>query len=237
MDSSIQAAAWSLETLGQRYRAIAHNLANASTVGFKRQVRSAVAAEGADAPDGQIVGRASIDFTQGAAVQTHRPLDLALQGDGLFVLETPDGPLYTRDGVFHVNAEGQLVDTGGRLLGGEGGPIVLPPGVSAAAVQISAAGEVSAAGQRLGTIRVVAFDDPGRLEPVGDACFRAPPDLQPKDAEDASVHQGYQEASNVRVVEELVDLIMVTRLYEANLRSIQGHDDQKKDLLRVAMGA
>ena len=80
------------------------------------------------------------------------------------------------------------------------------------------------------------FDDPGDLTPVGTACFRAPATISPKPATATTVRQGFQEASNVSVVEELVNLIAVTRLYQANMKSMKVQDDRQGSLLRVAMG-
>jgi len=236
------AVASSLETLNQHYRAITHNLANASTTGYKRLCRSAEQlyaarpfAESAEPVTGEVADRTSIDFNQGGLVRTGRPLDLALHGSGFFVIETPEGPRYTRNGVFCVSPTGQLVDGGGRTVSGEGGPITLPEGASEAQVSVASGGEVSAGTAAIGRLRIVQFDDPQRLEPVGGNLFSAPEGVDPAPATKTTVQQGFQEASNVNVVEELVDLIVVSRLYEANLKSVQVQDERMQNLLRVVM--
>ena len=246
MSGSIQAISSSLETLNEQYRTITHNLANASTAGFKRQIGSTMqslagqllgASESTGPSVEEVTGTVSIDFTPGAMVRTGRPLDLALQGKkGFFVIDTPEGPLYTRNGVFQVNAQRQLVDSAGRTVSGEGGPIVIPSSVAVGGVSVATDGSVSAAGQSIGQFKLVEFDEPTQLIQVGSNCFRAPQTLAPVSATEATVHQGFQEASNVRVVEELVDLIAVTRLYEANLKSISAQDERMRNILNVAMG-
>ena len=239
MDSPAQAVAASMSSLTERYRTITHNMANASTVGFKRQfkvmMQGAANASGASSAEGA-AAHPTIDFTQGSMVRTGRALDMSLHGKGFFVLETPEGPLYTRDGVFLTNAQSQLVDSAGRTVSGDSGPIVLPPDSSPDQVQVSADGQVTAGGQLVGKLRIVEFEDRSALQPAGAACFTAPDQAAPTPAVATSVQQGFQEASNVTVVEELVDLITVTRMYEANLKGIQGQSDRTDSLLKVAMG-
>lgn len=242
MSDVVTSTASSLEALSNQYCTIAHNLANASTAGYKRRREAFIqslqrqmnAAPQATAPG--VRSQASVDFTQGALVQTGRTLDLALDGAGFFVIESPQGTRYTRSGSFQVNAQGQLVDFAGRTLAGDGGPIIIPSGVSSGKVQVSAEGTVSVGGKSIGKLRLVSFEDPKVLRPVDGTGFEAPATVAPGPATKVTVHQGFQEASNVAVVEELVDLIAVTRLYEANLKTISTQDERMKNLLQVAMG-
>ena len=239
MDSSIEAAASSLATLTGQYQTVTHNMANASTVGFKRRIEAvtqSLADLQAGASAGTLTGSSFIDFTQGSLVHTGRPLDLALKGKGFFAIETQAGPLYTRDGVFQVDAQGQLVDSAGQIVGGEGGPIVIPPDVDVSRVSVATDGQITAAGQVVGKLRIVEFEDILGLASAGKNCFRAPEAVTPSQSETSSVYQGFQEASNVSIVEELVDLITVTRMYEANLKTISAQDDRMSSLLQVVMG-
>ncbi len=246
MSDSIAETGSTLEALSQQYRAIAHNLANASTAGYKRRCTTFVqdlqrqmdigpGADGSSVTAGEVQGETSVDFTQGALTRTGQPLDLALKGKGFFVIETTQGPRYTRNGAFRTNQEGQLVDPLGRTVAGEGGPIVIPNTVSILAIQVSKDGSVLADGRTIGKLRVVAFEDEGMLVAMGSNCFRAPSEATPNAAPDAAVQQGFQEASNVRPVEELVDLIRVTRLYEANIKAMDTKDENMKNILQVAM--
>jgi len=245
MGSAVDPAASSMEALSHQYRTIAHNLANVNTAGFKRSKEQfsqtllgqmGSPGESTEAPaTGVTYGRAVVDFTQGALVQTGRSLDLGMDGAGFFVVESPEGPRYTRNGCFRTNAQGQLVDFAGRTVAGESGPIIVPSSVSTQRVQVSTDGAVSINGQNIGRLQLVSFDDPKALEPLDGTGFRAPANVQPAAARPA-VHQGFQEASNVSAVEELVDLITVTRLYEANVKTITAQDERLKSLLQVAMG-
>ncbi len=244
MDGSIEAVTSGIEAMTDRYGVIAHNLANANTAGFKRQMGllsqvAPVAGQvvGSDEiSTSQISGRNFIDFTQGVPVKTGRALDCALDGKGFFVIETPEGPLYTRHGIFQVNARSQLVDSRGRTVSGNAGPIILPSDAGPGSVQISSDGWVSAGGQTVGQLQIVEFDKPGDLTPVGATCFRAPLDVSPVAATATTVQQGFHEASNVSVVEELVNLIMVSRLYQANMKIVQVQDDRMASLLQAVMG-
>jgi flagellar basal-body rod protein FlgG len=102
-------------------------------------------------------------------------------------------------------------------------------------MSVSPDGSVSAGGQVLGRLRVVDFDDLAALDAVSGTMFRAPEGAAARPASKFNVKQGYREQSNVNVVREMVDLITVSRLYEANCKSMQKSGESKDQLLRVAM--
>lgn len=239
MSDTLEVTSSTLEALADQYRSIAHNLANVSTTAYKRRLSVFSQSlleqmQTGEAPE-EVSEQTCIDFTQGVLAQTDRPLDLAIDGKAFFELETPDGPLYTRNGTFRTNQEGQLVDFSGRTVAGAAGPIVVPSSVSLGQVQVSGDGTVSAAGQGIGRLKLVSFQEATQLEPIGGSCFRAPTDAVREDDQTAAVHQGYREASNVSIVEELVELIMVTRLYEANVTAMLSQDERMETILQVAM--
>jgi flagellar hook-basal body protein len=118
---------------------------------------------------------------------------------------------------------------------GEGGPITVPASAGPQSIQIASDGTVTADGQRVGKLRVMSFADPSLLRPVGEGSFMADAGAQPVTASDVQVRQGYKEASNVNLVEELVELIKTTRLFEANLKAISTGDDRMQSILEVAM--
>jgi flagellar basal body rod protein FlgG len=165
-------------------------------------------------------------------------LDFSLLGKGFFVVETPQGPLYTRNGAFTTNTNGQMVDSMGRTVSGEAGPITVPPTVGLSEIQVSPDGQLNAKGTSIGKLRVVDFqENEGKLVSAGDNCFLMPDkNIQPAAAEKVVIKQGYQEASNVKIVDELVDMIMVTRLYEANMRYVSAQRENSSSLNSVAMG-
>lgn len=229
----------SLSALTQEFDVIANNLANASTAGYKRRCNAftkALEEQGVvQGPEGS--AESVLDFSQGRLVQTDRTLDFALHGKGFFVIETPDGPLYTRHGVFQTNQNGQIVDLSGRVVAGVAGPISLPAEIDPGSVHVAADGRISAGGAAIGQFRVVEFaGNENRLIPAGNTCFRAPADLEPTDTEQPVVRQGYQEASNVRLVDELVGMITVSRLYESSMRLVAVNKETANSMLSVAMG-
>jgi flagellar basal body rod protein FlgG len=234
----------SIDALMQEFYTITHNLANTSTVGFKRRTNAFSRALEAQGPisesysPGSIDLNSVLDFSQGSTVQTGRPLDFALFGKGFFVIETPEGPLYTRNGSFFTNPNGQIVDMEGRIVAGQGGPITVPPGIALSELRVSSDGSIHAGGATIGKFRVADFgQDQGKLESVGASCFKMPdPDVTPSEAGNIAVKQGYHEASNVQIIDELVDMIMVSRLYEANVKLISATSEASKSIMGVAMG-
>ena len=230
-----------LDALTGQYLNITSNIANAATAGYKRRSSTfgyelSQAAGGGEQPaigSNTLLMQSSIDWTQGRLQHTGRPLDVALTGDGFFVIETPEGPLYTRNGVFLVNDKRQLTDLLGRTVAGKSGPISIPSDVSPMDIHIADAGSLSAKGRSIGQLRVVKFDKPGDLEAVGTNTYRAPDRLVAEDAGDVMVTQGFQEGSNVNMVNELVSLISVARMYESNFKSISKYDDRLGELMKV----
>jgi flagellar basal-body rod protein FlgF len=230
----------SLDSLTREFDLIAQNMANVSTVGFKRRCNSftqALAAQESGASGAEQETPGVFDFSQGNLVQTDRTLDFALHGKGFFVVESPDGPLYTRHGIFTMNQNGQLVDAAGRFIAGTAGPLMVPPSVDASQIHVSSDGRILVGQAEIGQFRIVEF--PGaeqQLLPAGGNCFRAPADLEPTETRDALVRQGYTEASNVRMVDELVNMIVVSRLYEANMKLVSATRETTSSTISVAMG-
>ena len=233
----------SISDLEEQFNIVTHNLANVSTVGYKRICSTfakslEVQQEGTETEVSEEAElETMLDFSQGSIVQTARPLDFALYGKGFFVIETPEGPLYTRNGMFQTNQNGQIVDSEGRIIGGQSGPVTVPVNVGLSQVNVSSDGTISAGGVNIGQFRLVDFgEDENKLVSVGASCFLMPDEnIQPVTAENIVVKQGYQEASNVQMVEELVNMIMVSRLYEANINIISAQEDASSSLMDVAM--
>jgi len=233
-----------IDGLSREFDIITHNLANASTVGYKRRCnafsKSLMAQEEslkAGASGGEADLYTNFDFSQGSFIETGRSLDFALCGKGFFMIETPDGPLYARNGMFRLNQNGQIVDSAGRIVAGESGPISIPPDAGPSQINVSSDGGISVAGVPVGKFKLVDFkDNESKLVAVGLNCFQAPKEMEPELPENLIVKQGFQENSNVQLVEELVDMIMVSRLYEANMKFMAVGKDISKSLIGVAMG-
>ncbi|NNM34627.1 MAG: flagellar hook basal-body protein [Gemmatimonadetes bacterium] len=211
MPDPVRTAAQGLRYWEHRQQAVANNLANVSTAGFKREQ---VFAQLVDGPGP--TGGGAADLTEGARQETGRPLDLALEGEGYFVVRTPAGNRYTRNGAFSLDADGVLVDrTGNPVLGSDGQSIVLPPG----SIEVRSDGEIMVDGASLGRFRIDAAP-PGRLEREGGVFF-VPPPGDPESASDrVRVHQGQLEESNVNSVSAMVDMITIQRNHAALQRTL-----------------
>ncbi len=234
----------SIDALMQEFYIITHNLANVSTVGYKRRCNAfsrSLEAQGSNwetYSPGSIDLNSAFDFSQGSVTETGRALDLALYGKGLFVIETPEGPLYTRNGMFRTNSNGQIVDSEGRTVAGEAGPIMIPAGVGLSQLSVASDGSISAGGTAIGRFSIVDFGaDEDKLVPAGANRYRMPEEgIVPVAAEQIVVKQGYLESSNVKMVDELVDMIMVSRLYEANMKVVSSQTQTSSSIMSVAMG-
>lgn len=218
----------------QRQEILANNLANLSTPGFK-QDDLALVPDGAAAPgrDGTAANllpqsramRQWTDWSQGFVRETGRNLDLALNGNGFFVVETPAGPRFTRAGVFTLSRDGFLATNTGERVLGDRGPIAL----GSERVTINTRGEIHRNGQRIGTLRVVDFPQPYRLRKEGNGLVApADPTVLPEPARDYEVMSGALENSNVNPVETMVNMIDLLRKYEAAQKTIQAVQEANK---------
>ncbi len=231
----------SVTDLMQEFGLITNNLANVNTAGFKRscnafsKVFQQTLENGNEtAESAEMLG--GIDFSQGNLIHTERPLDFALCGEGFWVIETPEGPLYTRTGNFQLNQNGQITDGQGRIITGQGGPINLPANTDLSEINVSEHGNISIDGIFIDKFKIVEFGaDQKQLQPYGAGSFTVSEDIKPKDAENVLVRQHFQESSNVQMIEELVDMIMVTRMYEANMSFLKAGSELSNSLISVAM--
>ncbi len=233
---------------------IANNLANVNTTGFKKnkiefqdmlyQKRRAVGAEegagnlvpaGVEVGNGtRVVSTAKI-YTQGQLTQTGEKMDVAIQGDGFFEVQRPDGTTaYTRDGGFKIASDGTVVTNDGLpVLGG-----FQPIPVDAQNVNISSTGQVTIetpGGQQNFQIQLVRFNNPAGLRSEGGNLFvetpasGAPVLGNPAQAGFGTLLQNYLETSNVNVAEEMVNMILAQRAYEVNAKAIQTSDQMMQE--------
>jgi flagellar basal-body rod protein FlgF len=221
---------------------LSQNLAHAPVPGYRRQALSfeefVAPQSAADGPatarplNGAKVVSNSSSFSAGPYQHTGNPLECAIQGDGFFVLEGPNGPLYTRNGQFQINAADQLVSPGGYAVSGANGPLTIPQ--SAATIAIANDGTVTADNVAVGQLRLAAFADPGQLERAGTTLFQAPPD-QTAQPFTGTVRQGYREGSNVSVVQEMVQMIAGMRQYEAAAKALRSLSDAMQQRINGQM--
>src|SRR5205814_5830755 len=240
---------------------ISNNLANVNTTGFKKSkiefqdllyqtTRSAGAEAGAgnQLPTGLQVGHGSKPvatskiFTTGELTQTGERLDLAIQGNGFFEVQMPDGTRsYTRDGAFKTASDGRIVTSDGLPI--QGGFQPVPAGTTN--ITIGSSGDVTYSGANGSTtfrVQLVRFNNPGGLESMGSNLFKetpasGPPELgNPGENGFGSLNQGYLELSNVKVVEEMVNLILAQRAYEVNSKAVQAADEMMQQSNNLRRG-
>lgn len=224
MSSGIYVATAGAVAQSSALDATANNIANASTAGFHGdRVTFREALTQARSPDVASVGAgtARVDSQAGALMPTENPLDLALEGDGYFAVQTANGPRYTRAGNFQLDAARNVVTADGFQVRGQGGaPINAPP--DAGELSVGSDGTISAGGQELGKLELVRFA-PGQMKREGGSLFSATG--RPAAGDLPTVRAGMLEASNVNVVRGVVDLVKVSRTYESLMRVIQGYHD------------
>jgi flagellar basal body rod protein FlgG len=228
MLTGLYSAATGLNAAERIHELIAENLAHVSVPGYRGQSLALHTFEEAmqgtlptPSPEGHgsWPGEMRTDFSTGPIQRTGRNLDVALGGDAFFEINTPDGPRYTRNGVFFVDNDGQIVNTEGYAAAGTNGPLVLPPNTTGEQVAIGTDGTVSAQGQTIGQLRIVRFSDNQQLIRAGTTLFAAPAGMQPEEA-NVVVMQGARELANVSAVTEMVRLIVATRHYEAAQKAL-----------------
>ena len=201
----------------RKLEAVSNNLANASSIGFKKDVVSF---------DEAFRARVDQDFTQGAVVKTDNPLDVALGPQGLFKVETPDGIKYTRNGNFSLSSEGILVDKSGNPVMGQGGAVFIDTRNPKTSVNIDEYGQIFLNNEILDTLDVVSFENMEGLEKTGDNLFVYAGDTADEiPLENVRVEAGSLEQANVKVVEEMAKMIDYQRMFETYTKSIKTFDE------------
>ena len=222
--------------LSREMDVVANNIANVDTTGYKadRSLFEEYLSSSARTDSG---GRVSYvrdrgvwhDMNAGQVQHTGNPLDVAIDGDGFFTVQTPAGPRYTRNGSLHINTTGQLVTADGNPVLGSGGPITFQP--NDRQISISPDGTISArqgnsiADSVRGTLTLVTFANPQQLQKDGGSSFKPPAGVTPQAATGAKIVQGALEKSNVRGVVEMSRMIEITRSYTQIASMLQQQTD------------
>jgi flagellar basal-body rod protein FlgF len=219
--------------LMREMQVIAHNIANASTTGFRREgvVFSEFVARLGDEPSLSMAdGNARlVDLSQAGLTQTGGTYDLGIQGEGFFLIATPDGERLTRAGSFTPSAEGSLVTPDGHaLLDAGGAPVAVP--VGARTVSISSDGTMSADGTPVAQIGLWQPADPLSLRHQAGTLFSADA-LEP--AEAAVLRQGFLEESNVQPIAEIARMIEVQRAYEMGQKFLDAEDQRQRGVIQT----
>ena len=240
---------------------ISNNLANASTVGYKQShavfedlMYQNLRQSGSNSTDqttlptglqvglGAVAVATSRQFSQGGLQQTSNTLDVAIQGNGFFQIEMPDGTTsYTRDGSFQLDNTGRIVTADGYPVNTGGATI----SASASNLTIGSDGTITATlpgnpiPQKLGQMQLANFINPAGLNPLGQNLFAetsssgTPQQGNPTSANFGSLSQGFVENSNVNTVQELVTMIQTQRAYELNSKAIETSDQMLQKLTNL----
>ena len=232
MIKALASSGQAMQVQQRRHELIANNLANANTPGFQKLVSrveqgAPVGVGPAAATRGRAISVSMFTSTaQGPLESTGNPLDVALMGDGYFLIETPDGPRLSRDGAFALSAEGDLLHGSGYPVLADGSavriqgiPSILPDGTVMDGARASG---------RLSVVRPVAGS---ALLRQGDNLLEAPGGVEEVPVDEVTVQAGRREGSNVEPIEEMVAMIRAFRSYEMAQKAAQAADD----LLRVAV--
>lgn len=217
-------------------QSVANNLANMSTNGYRREgviFSEFVQDLGPDNPSlSMATGRVrETGFLQGALSQTGGQFDLAIEGQGFFLIGAPEGELLTRAGRFTLTPDGTLTTAEGYpLLDAGGAPVFAPP--DARSIAIGADGTLSADGNPIGQIGLWQPTNPMDLTRREGVRFQADGGVQPADGS-ASIRQGFLESSNVSPVEEITRMIEVQRAYELGQSFLDKEDERIRSVLRA----
>ena len=242
MVRGLYTAATGMNVQAKRLEVISNDLANTTTTGYKKDV--AVVASFQDVlmsrlndtqngtPNNGTIGKITYgakidevytDFTQGSIVSTGEMVDVAIQGNGFFVVQTPNGEAYTRDGNFSINQYGELVTKEGYPVMGLEGAITLGEDFlsTGGQVLINNQGEITLDEGYIDTLELVSFEDNKSLTKMNDNLYSGTGATLPFEG---SLIQGYLETANVNPVTAMVDMITVSRAYETNQKMIQVQD-------------
>ena len=228
----------------KRLDIISNNLANSATIGYKKEsvtnqsfdnLLTTKIKDSSEGYNNKSIGSMSLgvklgevytDYGQGSLRATSNTYDLALEGQGFFNMSNTDKfgnetTQYTRDGSFTMTQDGHLVDVNGNYLLGESGEITIP--VDATNIAIDESGSIIADGMLIDKILTTDFENYDYLKKMGDNRYQAL-DGANEVTSTAMIQQGFTEQSNVNVIAEMVDMIAITRAYEANQKVIQTVD-------------
>ena len=216
-----------------RFGAIANNLANAGTTGYKRDLqflrlltdRQIELGRGRSpgSPVKILVEDQYTDYSQGELSETGNRLDVAISGEGFFTLETPRGTAYSRNGSFTLNEDNLLVDYNGNIVMSDSGAI----SINGSEININRNGEIEVDGGNIGKLRIVTFEDLTKLRKTGNSLY-VPLDesvIPEVPRKSYIISQGYLETSNVNLVSEMITMITLGKEFEVNQKIIQANDE------------
>jgi len=206
---------------------VANNIANASTTGFKSEhlyyaMKGKSAQEGASMELGSTVSR--MDHSQGTVTLTGNVMDMAIEGDGYFTIQTKNGNVYSRNGSFLLNKDNELVTPRGDYVLGDSGKIV----ISGGNISVDKDGSISADGDFVGKLKISSFKDPHALSRSSDGRFVDNGKAGVRSAGDYKISGSHLEMSNVNAVKEMADMMEIQRTFESYQKVILTLQDMDK---------
>lgn len=218
----------------RQMQVIANNIANASTPAFKseRLLFQQFIEQAGDGTEISFVKDVAVirDLSEGNFERTGNTLDLAINGEGYFAVEAPNGTQYTRNGRFQLDGEGQLVTGSGHPVLGEGGrPIVLNPGQTD--IEINADGTIGTALGPVGRLKIVRFENEQDMQPTESGLYET--DQAPLPSPDTKVVQGMVEASNVQPIVEMTRMIDAVRGYQSTQTMVQSEHERQVSAIKA----
>lgn len=234
MENALVVALSRQAVMERQMEVIANNIANASTPGFKGEqmlfVEYLMQTKGGETVSYvQDIGVVR-NYDEGEMSSTGNSLDAAIHGKGWFVVDTPDGPAYTRNGHFSINPRGQLVNSGGHpVMSSTGSPITIGP--EDTGIEISADGTISTTAGTKGKLDIVTFKDESELQKASESLFTT--DAVPERATEARVIQGMLEGSNVEPIIEMTSMITALRSYQGAGEFVNSDDGILRDAIQV----
>lgn len=229
----LRAQMQAMQMLKKMQDVTANNLANINTQGYKgskifyRMVEEQI--------DGKTVSRTvpgqQVDMSQGVLEPTNNTLDFGIKGKGFFVVESEHGRFLTRNGRMHINADGYLVDPEGARVLGDSGPVYMPEYLKAggdngeqAKIEVATDGTIRLNNKVFDRLKIMKVEDVSKLERKGNNYFSASGDYLVEDPS-SRVMQGYYEAGNVSSLNEMVDMMQTSKMFETQQRAIKTTDD------------
>ncbi|HWR67694.1 MAG TPA: flagellar basal-body rod protein FlgF [Desulfomonilia bacterium] len=234
MDQGIYTAAAGAIAMEDRLNIISNNIANLNTTGFKKDqmsfeqymkqldTSSLYPGQYRTVPIDVVAVSSSIDLSAGAPVKTGNVLDIAVMGDGFFVVNTDKGTRYTRAGSFQLSTENTIITPQGYRVQGNGGDITIDPDKSD--IVIDSTGKITQDQDELSTLQIVKIP-PEALERQGNNLFSVKEGVMPQPVETVSLVQGSLEKANVEPISEMVEMIAASRAYESFQKVIRAAND------------
>lgn len=228
-------------SLKRQMEVVSNNIANMNTTAYREEdmMFEEVLRDTQDGETGELSFTQDVstfyDLESGPLKKTGNPLDVALNGDGYFTVQTEDGPRYTRDGAFTIDADNQLVTQEGRnVLDAQGNAIEIPE--NAGKIEIARDGTISSDQQDIAQLGLASFENEQELSRQPDSLY-APGDAQAQELDNPEVHQGMLQQSNVQGIKEMTTMMDVVSSYQSTQQMMDNDHQRQLRAIRTLVGS